>query len=152
MAASFLALAHRKVKAGGRIGFVLPLTAALAESWGVTRRMLERLFTDLTAVVVVAGEALGREALSADTNMEAMLLVGTRRSVDQLGDGPSAIRCVTLYRAPMRMGESGEIARAIARCATGPIRLGDDEIGMLSVFATDGTGRPWSPLGVQRPV
>ena len=40
MGATYLALAARKVKAGGRIGFVLPLTAAFAESWAPTRQMI----------------------------------------------------------------------------------------------------------------
>ena len=157
MAASFLVLASKKVKPGGRIGFVLPLTAALAESWAVTRQRMEQWFDDLTAVAVVGGQALGQHALSADTHMEEMLLVGTRREAN-LTDSPScSIRCVTLYGAPTRMGEAGEIARAIAdtgrRCSTGsePIHVGGDEIGLLSVFETDGQGSPWSAVGVRRP-
>ena len=79
LAASFLALAKQKCKPGGRIGFVLPLTAAFADSWAITRQMIERSFEDVTAIAVAAGKALGREALSADTNMEEMLLIATRR-------------------------------------------------------------------------
>ena len=79
MAASFLALARRKCKPGGRIGFVLPLSAAFAESWTVTRRMIEREFEDILAIAVASGQALGKQALSADTGMEEMLLVGTKR-------------------------------------------------------------------------
>ena len=80
MAASFLALARRKIKPGGRIGFVLPLTAAFADTWTVTRQMIERNFIDVAAIVIAAGQALGNDALSADTKMEEMLLVATRRS------------------------------------------------------------------------
>ena len=48
MAASFLVLAKHKVKAGtGRIGFVLPLTCAFADTWTDTRRMIESEFTDI---------------------------------------------------------------------------------------------------------
>ena len=155
MAASFLVLASKKVKPGGRVGFVLPLTAALAESWAVTRQRMEQWFEDLTAVAVVGGQALGQDALSADTHMEEMLLIGTRRRLRQ--HPPSPIQCVTLYESPTRMGEAGEIARAIAdtgrRCSAGsePIHVGGDEIGLLSVFETDGQGSPWSAVGVRRP-
>jgi len=156
MAASFLALAERKVKRGGRIGFVLPLTAALADSWTVSRQMVERWFTDITAVAVAAGQALGDEALSADTGMEEMLLTAQRRNDSEMLEKPAPIRCVVLHRAPMRVGEAGEIARAIDEASAGlateglsrPIRVGDDEIGQVALFRTNGKGRPWAPLGV----
>ena len=155
MAASFLALARRKVKTGGRIGFVLPLTAALADSWTVTRQMVEHDFEDIVAVAVVAGGALGKDALSADTHMEEMLLTGTRTR--RRGRQGGAIHCVTLYHPPTRMGEAGEIARAISAArkacngARMSIRVGHDEIGQLCVLRTDGTGAPWSPVGTLHP-
>lgn len=160
MAASFLALASKKVKYGGRIGFVLPLTAAFADSWAVTRKMIERDFEDITAVVVSAGQALGKKALSADTNMEEMLLVAKRRRLEDTkregGDAPAPIHCATLRRPPARLGEAGEIARAILVALDGiggagstrPIFLGDEEIGHVAVFAAGGEGAPWGPLGV----
>ena len=155
MAASFLALARRKIKPGGRIGFVLPLSAALADSWAITRRMIELEFDDVLAVAVVAGKALGKDAFSADTHMEEMLLVGTRKRDLAASGKPSGavIHCVTLNRPPTRMGEAGEIARAVyasSRKSNGnriPIRLGGDEIGQLYALQTDGTGSPWSPVG-----
>ena len=160
MAASFLALASKKVKYGGRIGFVLPLTAAFADSWAITRKMIERDFEDITAVVVSAGQALGKKALSADTNMEEMLLVAKRRRLEDTqregGDAPAPIHCATLRRPPARLGEAGEIARAILVALEGiggagstrPIFLGDEEIGHIAVFAAGGEGAPWGPLGV----
>lgn len=80
MAATFLCLARRKVRPGGRIGFVLPMTASAADTWAVTRRMVEEDFEDVTAVAVSSGRASGRTAMSADTKMEEMLLVATRRA------------------------------------------------------------------------
>lgn len=156
MAASFLALARRKVRRNGRIGFVLPLTAAFADSWAVTRQMIEREFTDITAIAVAAGQALGQEALSADTDMEEMLLVATRRSLKDEGNA-APIHCVTLHSPPIRIGEAGEIARAIGAALKGiggagtsrPIRVGEDELGQVAVFDAGGNGAPWSPLGVK---
>ena len=158
MGASFLALARKKVKPRGRIGFVLPLTAAFAESWAVTRKMIERDFIDITAIAVAAGQALGRDALSADTGMEEMLLVATRR------DGPTAwgdhvpIKCVTLRDPVTRSGEAGELARAISSAigqvddadSSRPIFVGETEIGQVCVFDAGGKGAPWGPLGVTR--
>ena len=63
MAASFLMLAKKKVKIGGRIGFVLPLTAAFAESWRITRKDIAQNFTDIVAIVVSAGAGTGQRCV-----------------------------------------------------------------------------------------
>ena len=105
MAASFLALARQKVKPGGRIGFVLPLTAAFADAWSRTRQMIEEDFEDIVAVASSEG------SLSADTGMQEMLLTATRRQEKSRQSSP--IRCVTLRSIPSRLGEAGEVARAI---------------------------------------
>ena len=156
MASSFLALARKKVRPGGRIGFVLPLTTAFAESWTTIRRMFERDFVDITAVVIAAGQALGKEALSADTGMEEMLLIATRRTQPAQKDERSPVRCVTLATPTTRLGEAGEIARAIAGAldrvggvgSNCPVIVGDTEIGQVCVFDPGGKGAPWGPLGV----
>jgi len=162
MGASFIELAHKKVKLDGRIGFVLPLTAALGEVWTKTRRLIEQDFADVLVVAVAAGQALNDDALSADTGMEEMLLAATLRTRSAENpnkaetEAPSLIRCVTLYDAPTRLGEAGEIARAIVAVAasvdqpgaTLPIRIGDDEIGQITALEVDGAGRPWSAVGV----
>ena len=145
MAATFLCIAKKKVKPGGRIGFVLPRSAASDNSWERTRDMIERGFEDVMAIVVASGEALGRDALSADTMMDEMLLVATRRAKD--GKDAAPVRCVTLLEPPSRLGESAEVARAIAASPmTGPVMLGD-QIGVSTVF-DGGGGAPWSSVGV----
>ena len=160
MAASFLALARKKVKPGGRIGFVLPLSAAFAESWRKSRRMVELEFEDITVVAVAARKAQRGEGFSADTGMEEMLLAATRRSSsrdEHCSDrSASSIRCVTLSEPVARCGEAGELARVIANATAKlqgetthlPIMLGEDEIGTANMVRTRGDGKSWSPLGV----
>ena len=156
LAASFLALANKKIKPGGRIGFVLPLTAAFAETWAITRKMIEESFDDITAITVAAGQALGRDALSADTNMEEMLLVAMKRSVpsQERSHKAATIQCVTLTSTVSRIGEAEQIARAITgACARAggnalPIRVGDDGVGQLYCYSKASNGSPWHPLGV----
>lgn len=162
MGASFIELAHKKVKLDGRIGFVLPLTAALGEVWTKTRRLIEQDFADVLVVAVAAGQALNDDALSADTGMEEMLLVATLRTRSAENpnkaeaEAPSLIRCATLYDAPTRLGEAGEIAREIVAVAasidqpgaTLPVRIGGDEIGQIIALEVNGTGRPWSAVAV----
>ncbi|MCY4149715.1 MAG: hypothetical protein OXF73_10295 [Gammaproteobacteria bacterium] len=155
MAASFLVLAREKVKPGGRIGFVLPMTAAFADSWAVTRRMIELEFEDIVAVCVASGQALGEDAFSADTGMEEMLLVATRRIQSSSGMEEVGVKCVTLNSPVTRLGEAGEVARAIEHAVehvsksspSRPIMIAAEEIGVVCNFASRGDGEPWGMLG-----
>lgn len=159
LAASFLALARQKTKPGGRIGFVLPLTAAFADTWRKTRGMIEHKFTDILAVAVSAGQALGDEALSADTNMEEMLLIAKRRENPGVLGRRALVKCATLFSPVTRGGEAGEIARAILAAVektnnagtSYPIRIGQHEIGLMYVFDPGEKSNPWSPLGTTNP-
>ena len=156
MAASFLVLAKHKVKAGtGRIGFVLPLTCAFADTWTETRRMVEAEFTDIVLIATASGASLKHESFSADTGMEEMLLVATRRKHPQKRVR-ALLHCVTLYQPSTRNGEAGEVARAIeqakAQCTatnmTHPVTVGNSEIGCITVMYANGEGLPWNMVGV----
>ncbi len=156
MAASFLVLARNKIKPGGRIGFVLPLTAAFADSWTKTRRMIEQEFEEITVIVVASGQALGKDALSADTGMEEMLLVATKRQNPEQQKKNFIVNCVTLKTPITRLGEAGIIAREISYCLERmnsdvqlyPITVGESEVGQLCRFISEGNGSPWEPSGV----
>ena len=151
MAASFLALANQKLRPGGRLGFVLPLTAAFADSWTMTRKLVETRYSDVVAIAFSAGRALGREAVSADTGMEEMMLVATKRA--SAASGVAVVRCVTLYEPLRDAGQAHEIARAVGRAVEDmgaghiPVRVGDEEVGRVVAFEADGSGRPWTPVG-----
>ena len=157
MAASFLALARRKVRTGGRIGFVLPMTAAFADSWAVTREMVLQNFKEVTAIAVAGGKALGDTALSADTGMEEMLLVATRHDSEPSGPEPR-VRCVTLHQAFTRVGEAGELARTVQQTVAGltrssrlaPIMAGEEEVGQALLYEPPTADGTWMPLGVTR--
>ena len=147
MAASFLCIAYKRVRPGGRIGFVLPLTAASGTSWKQTRRMIERNFDD---ILVVTGK--GR-SLSADTNMNEMLLVATKRHTPRppSGDGVS-IYCANIEEMPSRVGESSEFAKSILYNLANlsgdhkTLLMGDSEVGAITKFQSE-EGETWSHVG-----
>jgi len=157
MAASFVAIAKKKVKPGGRIGFVLPLTAAFAPSWAPTREMIQAEFHDIIAVAVTGGKALGRKALSADTGMEEMLLIATRNN--KTAHRAADISYVTLREPISSIGQARETARAVLNIHQQqrqlgkwyPIKVGNDEVGVLLVEKSLTLGAPWSPLSVLNP-
>ena len=159
MAASFLVLAKHKAKPGtGRIGFVLPLTCAFADTWTETRRMVESEFKDIVVIATASGASLQRVGFSADTGMEEMLLVATRRRNPKEGfrGACAMLHCVTLYEPCTRNGEAGEVARAIrqakAQCVaantTHPVTVGNSEIGCITAMHPYGHGLPWNMVGV----
>ena len=159
MAASFLVLAKQKAKRGtGRLGLVLPLTCAFADTWTETRRMVESEFTDIVLIATASGASDRRVGFSTDTGMEEMLLVATRRKSPQEESqaARAVLHCVTLYEACTRNGEAGEVARAIqqaqAQClaanTTHPVAVGNSEIGCITAIHASGRGLPWNMVGV----
>ncbi|MCY4419600.1 MAG: hypothetical protein OXB93_07125, partial [Cytophagales bacterium] len=144
MAASFLSMALAKVKPGGRIGYVLPLTAASDTSWQKTRSMIEQEFED---ILVITGKK-GR--VSDETAINEMLLVATRRTKPKpkanLG---SPVYCVNIKETPDSLGVAGEMARAISPALSElegskrSIRMGKSEIGHVLRFEGK-EGKPWS--------
>ncbi|MCY4541337.1 MAG: hypothetical protein OXB95_02925 [Rhodobacteraceae bacterium] len=156
MAASFLMLACQKLRCHGRLGFVLPLTAAFAESWAKTRAMIENGFTDIVAVTIGGDHHAGPQ--SEDTGISEMMLFATRRADNGVAAEP--VSCVTLNVAPTRNGIAGELARAVAQAAgelegvdddtrATPVILANASVGTAVRHAETGRGDPWFPLGVQ---
>lgn len=150
MAASFLCLARNKSKPGGKIGFVLPLTAAFAQSWDKTRAMLVTEFENILAVAVPGGSAGGAENMSADTHMGEMLLTATKKKTET--EDISPVLCISLDKLPNRSGEAGEYGRAIMQTVKAitdshcPIMAGDAEIGRAARFEPAKASSPWSHL------
>ena len=159
MAASYLVLAKKKIKPSGRIGFVLPLTAAFAPSWKSTRAMLLEEFHDILAIAVLGGKALGKQALSADTGMEEMLLIATRNSLKTENLQGKNIFTVTLFEPTHSVGQSAEIARSILTTKAQiqhpgdwrPLKVGKDEIGHIELGSIANPEYPWSQLGTLNP-
>ena len=152
MAATYVVIAGKKIKPGGRIGFVLPVSASSVEAWSDTRGYIEHNFTDILAVAV--GGRRSGDSLSEDTSIGEMLLVAKKREEPRAAASP--IHCATLHRHPSGTGEAGEVARAISSALarmkdsgaeTCPIIMGS-EAGHIYKLAPDGRGSPWSPLGV----
>ncbi|MCY4217198.1 MAG: hypothetical protein OXC92_09475 [Flavobacteriaceae bacterium] len=168
MAAAFLVLGRNKCKTFGRMGFVLPLTFAMGNSWSDTRRMFELEFTNIIAITTEIEKAWGETSLSADTKLGEMLLVAQRKpqepaySKEKFNNGfenPQKIYCVTLSEPIMKQGIASIIADEIYQVIDEnresdfnrnlPIQVGDQKIGSLYTFKSLGQGSPWYPLGVK---
>jgi hypothetical protein len=140
-ASIFVQVSHNKVKVGGYIALVLPLTFLSGAAWGEARELIRQNYSDIV-VATIASSKSGSFAFSADTDVGECLVVA-RKS----GTPGTRVHCVSLVARPAAPFEGTEIARLIRQLiASGnvatqeggplggaPIDLGDVRIGeMLS--------------------
>ena len=76
-ASIFLVLAHRKLKLGGMLALVMPLSLMSGDSWEDSRTLLAKNYNDLV-LVSIAGAGDEDMSFSADTGMGECLLIGRK--------------------------------------------------------------------------
>lgn len=117
LASNFVDLAHAKVKSGGVIALVLPITVIQGASWQPTRKLLSRAYENIT-VVTIASSGNHERAFSADTGLAEVLIIATKKR-DGIGSDPHQdVLFVNLYRRPSGMLEAAETARIIGCLST----------------------------------
>ncbi len=116
MASAFAALSHRKLKPGGVLALVLPLSVASGVSWQKFRDLLRTDYTDLTVLSIAAN---GRDmAFSSDTGMAECLVIARKK-----GNGVASeqwTNFTSLLRRPAGFAPAESIARNII--ANGDLR------------------------------
>ena len=85
IASAFAALAHKKLKPGGALALVLPLSAAAGLSWQGFRQMLASGYTGLTVFTIAAADN-DDLSFSSDTGMAECLVIARRLKPDELPD------------------------------------------------------------------
>ena len=114
MASAFAALGHRKLKPGGVLALVLPLTASAASSWRGFREMMESEYTDLHILSIAAS---GMDmSFSSDTGMAECLVIA-RKNVD--GNNhlqPLQGHFTSLRERPNGFAEASTVARGFVDC------------------------------------
>jgi hypothetical protein len=151
-ASAFLVLADRKLKTGGTLAMVMPLSLMSGEAWEESRQLLRKSYDDLI-LVSIAGAKDNDMSFSADTGMGECLVIG--RKVEQ-SDRRARATFVVLYERPSSPMTGSIAAIQIRRLQEGKLRrledgpvggslfhFGDDVIG----YAMDGPlpeEGPWS--------
>ena len=110
IASTFAALAHKKIKPGGVLALVLPLSAATGLSWEGLREILVRDYTDMTVVSIAAND--GDMSFSSDTGMAECLVIARKLMVDEQPN--DADHFVSLSRRPQGFAYAREL---VAGCA-----------------------------------
>ena len=140
IASAFAGLGHRKLKQGGVLALVLPLSAAVGASWQKFRQVLMSEYTDLEVFSIAAhnGEDM---AFSSDTGMAECLVIGRKvKSDETLRD---AVRFTSLTERPKGFEQSSEIAKNVVDATNArsvedgpydgtPISIGSENIGKMA--------------------
>ena len=106
IASAFAALAHKKLKPGGVLALVLPLSVANGLSWQGFRDMLDDDYTDVTILSIAAN---GREmSFSSDTGMAECLVIARRLKPDETPQNRA--RFTSLSHRPQGFAHASSLA------------------------------------------
>ena len=109
IASAFAALAHRKLKSGGVLALVLPLSVAAGLSWQGFRKMLDVDYTDVSVISISSNG--GDMSFSSDTGIAECLVVACKT-----GDKESSVgrkHFTSLAKRPSDFASASAMARSI---------------------------------------
>ncbi len=154
IASAFAALGHKKLKPGGVLALVLPLSAANGLSWKNFREMVRRDYTDL-AVISVAAADNDELSFSADTGMAECLVVASKRRSDE--DSNNRGRFISLRRRPQGFAQANSLAgelvngRQVRQLEDGPyggtpLMVGEELAGEVIAAPPRSDGENWGAV------
>ena len=156
IASSFAALADRKIKPGGVLALVLPLTASAGVSWQMFRQMLASGYAGVT---VLSNVANGKDmSFSSDTGMGECLVIARKLKEDELPD--DRVQYISLSHRPEGFVHSWEIANGIIgikgfskHLEAGPydgtnLEVGDELVGKSLSGLFSGDSYAWSNVRI----
>ncbi len=143
----FLALANRKLRIGGTVALVLPVSLVAGKAWEKCRELLRKRYSNLI-VASISGVEGAELSFSADTHMGECLVIGRRDpepEIERKRDDERRATFVILRVRPAtslvgettakqirQLIEEGNLRRLEDGPVGGsPLYFGDDEIGQI---------------------
>ena len=153
----FVELAHRKLRPGGTLALVLPLSVLSGKSWDATRRELRSSYADLIVITISEASSYS-SSFSADTGMAECLIIARQNGRAEVE--PRAT-FVILDRQPMTVSHSALLADQIAYAirsntirrlnggapAMTPLTIGEEGVGHIWDCPLPDEG-PWPVAGI----
>ncbi|MDD9955599.1 MAG: hypothetical protein OXP68_05210 [Anaerolineaceae bacterium] len=128
LASAFIGLADNKLRQGGTLALVLPLSFLSGSAWEDARVMLLETYHDIM-VVTIAGEKAQDKAFSADTGLGECLLIAKKGGCEQ-----KRARFLTLKERPRNELDGLTIGQAVHH-KSGLRTLEDDPTGGTDIQA-----------------
>ena len=158
IASAFAALAHKKLKPGGVLALVLPLSVANGLSWQGFRDMVDDDYTDVTVLSIAAN---GRDmSFSSDTGMAECLVIARRLKQDEVPDNRTHF--TSLRRRPKGFAHASALAgglldgsqvRSIEDGPYGgtPLAVGEEPAGETITGPRGADGESWGAVRLSDP-
>jgi hypothetical protein len=135
-ASSFLVLVDRKLREGGTLAMVMPLSLIFGEAWEASRQLLRKSYSDLV-LVSIAGQKDNAISFSADTGMGECLVIAckseggnNRATFVVLNEKPSSTLIGSSIAAQIHQLKEGTLRKLEDGPAGGsPLHFGADVIG-----------------------
>ena len=153
MASAFAGVADMKLKSGGVLALVLPLSAASGLAWQGFRQMLTRGYTNLTVFSIAAN---GQDmAFSSDTGMAECLVIGQKLNGTENSNQRGHF--ISLIDRPQGFAHAAAVAKTIRDPADirqiedgpyggTPLLVGDVVTGGMLTAPSLLDGEAWGPL------
>ncbi len=154
IASAFAALADKKLKPGGVLALVLPLSAAAGLSWQKFRQMLADDYTDLTVLTIAAADN-DDLSFSADTGLAECLVIARKL---KCREQPSPrLHFTSLTRRPQGFAHASALAGNVAS-ANGvrqvedgpyggtPLAVGAELAGQMMTAPNDTESTVWGAV------
>ena len=115
----FFEIADIKVREGGQLAMVLPLSFIVGESWRGARQLIAKNYDKITIITITQGITAER-TFSADTDMAECLLLARKKFIENDSKKENKIKhnriaSVALKQRPRNIIEASEIARTIKK-------------------------------------
>ena len=156
IASAFAALAHKKLKAGGVLALVLPLSAAAGLSWQGFRETLAKNYTDHTVLSIAASDN-DHLSFSADTGMAECLVIARKLKQSEVATERGRGHFVSLGRRAQGFAHAGSLAMNVSnperarRIEDGPyggtaLMIGDELAGESMTAPVETDGESWGAV------
>ena len=153
-ASAFAALANSKLRSGGVIALVLPISASAGSSWTNFRKMLIRGYEDIS-VLSIAASGNDDLSFSADTGLAECLVIARKREDRDLK--PGSIQYCSLSRRPSSFADASVLAanmvsstyiRGLDDGPFGgtPLQVGDEDSGAMLTASIPADGEAWNAI------
>ena len=153
IASAFAGLAHKKIKPGGVLALVLPLSVANGLAWQGFRQMIDSGYTDMAVLSIAAN---GRDmSFSSDTGMAECLVIA--RKLKPKETPQNRARFASLRHRPLGFAHASSLAGRllddgqVRRLEDGPyggtpLTVGDEPVGETITAPRCEDGENWGAV------
>ena len=143
LSTNFFDLANLKLKPGGVLALILPVTSVSGPAWEKFRDCLHRFYSNIT-VVSLAGIGSGDRSFSDSTGIAEAMIVATKRDKPVYDESKLKAEFLIFGSRPENSVEAVEYARSSRHVTENLIKTGGQPVGWAweTAFPVRGAGTP----------